>query len=208
MLIELALSLALQARTLRAADAGARPAFLLAVSELKASRFEKALSGFEAVLKKEPQQLEAAFYRGQCLYHLGRLDAAKTAMTDLSARAPEMPVTHYYLGRIAYDQSDLGEAFKQLQAAAALDPDLAMVRYYLGLVYFQHSQPQEAVLELKRSLELDPSLDRAAYALAFVSWNGLKQKAEAKQALQRLTGAKLDVVLRKKVAALKKELAA
>lgn len=208
MLIELALALALQTRTLCAADAGARPSFLQAVAELKASRFDAALRGFESVLKREPQQLEAAFYRGQCLYHLGRLDEAKAALTALSARAPEMPVTHYYLGRIAYDQSDLGEAFKQLQSAAALDPDLAMVRYYLGLVYFQHSQPNEAVLELKRCLELDPTLDRAAYALAFVSWNGLKQKAAAKSALQRLKGAKLDEALRKKVAALKKELAA
>lgn len=203
MLIELALGFALQGRP---ALADGRQDLIAAVAALKASRFEAALQGLDKVLQSDPQQLEAAFYHGQCHYHLGHLDQARQELSALSSRAPEMPVTHYYLGRIAYDQGDLAGAFKELHAAADLDPDLAMVRYYLGLVYFQHAQSSEAVLELKRCLELDPSLSRAAYALAYVSWHGLKQKDEAKSALARLKSLKLDAELKKKVATLKKEL--
>jgi tetratricopeptide (TPR) repeat protein len=152
-----------------------RESFLKAVTDLQARRFASARKGFEAVLVAQPGQLEALYYLGQALYHLGDLDGAKARFQAAAKADPSMPVTHYYLGRIAYDRGDLAAAFAALRQADELDAELPMVHYYLGLVYQGNQQSGPAALEFEKALSLQPDLGRAALAAAALRWQMLKE---------------------------------
>lgn len=188
------------------ASAPLRDAFIKAVDDLHARRFEAARAGMEAVLKQEPGQLEAGYYLGQALYHLGRLDEAKARFQKVAEADPSMPVTHYYLGRIAYDRGDLPAAFEALRHANELDAELPMVHYYLGLVYQSHQQSDAALLEFEKALSQQPDLGRAALAAATLRWQLLKQKPEA-LALVKKAEADADKAVAKKARELRAKIA-
>ena len=105
----------------------ARAMFLLGVSIQKQKRYEAALARFDSAIKMNqsfPEEAHEDHFRGWCLYHLGRLDEAKSAFNAHAELFPDEGDTQFGLGIIALDQGDLELATTHLERAIELQSSL------------------------------------------------------------------------------------
>jgi tetratricopeptide (TPR) repeat protein len=150
-------------------------------------QFEEAADAFAAVLAREPQNAEAAYWLTRAYtvlsdacfvqlvtnfpdswrtrqlraetYHLQQAD--KDAIEEYKAAVrlrPEDFELHRALGELYLASHALEEAKKELESALTLNPGDARGTYLLGSWYVDQRQPQAAIPYLVRSLRLDPSL--------------------------------------------------
>lgn len=106
--------------------------------EVKRGQYEESLVLFDRMLKKEPQDAEVLFARGEVYRLRGEPGDAERALADLQgasglAKAP--PETFRAIGFIAQQRGDkaaASQAFQSYLDKAPQAPDAAMVRSYLA----------------------------------------------------------------------------
>ncbi len=102
--------------------AGAGGAFKAAMGAYRRSDFQSAANELEALIRLEPENTEARFYRGVSLLLIGKNDEATSVLSDATDRAAATPlgeVCSYYLA-LAHARSGHVEQARA-QAAAVID---------------------------------------------------------------------------------------
>src|SRR3989442_1453522 len=74
--------------------AGCATPYGRARTALAEERYEEAASGFEEILTRHPDRLDALIGLGKARYKLGTFDDAITALTRAAARAPKSESGH------------------------------------------------------------------------------------------------------------------
>ena len=102
--------------------AGCATPYGRARTALAEGRYEEAASGFEEILTRHPDRLDALVGLGKARYKLGAFDDATTALTRAVALAPKSETAHFYLGLSHLRKGEDGPAEEHLKTLLGLAP--------------------------------------------------------------------------------------
>lgn len=128
-----------------------------------------------------PNNEENHFERAMGFKRARQLEAAREALRDAVAAAPDHAEAWAELGWITYVlELGLGEAARCLERGVRLDPYDGMAHLYLGIVSNRRDQQEvsEAHFRLALGLTDDPALVHAFFAEEFLWGNGRYGEAE------------------------------
>jgi tetratricopeptide (TPR) repeat protein len=126
-------------------------------------RYDEALDRVTKVLKNDPENLEARFYRGQILLRRPQPDlaAAVNELTEVRKLAPNHPPTRVLLADAYRLQGDMPKALRELQEGLRIDATSRELRLRLMDVRSDESmgaQDLNEVLRLAREARANPTL--------------------------------------------------
>ena len=121
--------------------------------------FESAISQYEAILDKQPNNLIALNNLASLLLDQKSDPSSLKKAALMAAALRKSPVAQFKdtLGWASYRQGDYRNAVLLCEEAAAALPDQAVVRYHLGMSFIAVGQPAKASEQLKKALELAPN---------------------------------------------------
>jgi len=89
---------------------------------LREGRYGEAATGFEDVLAKEPDKIDALIGLGVAKYRAGAFDEALPPLDRAVARAPKLPVARLYLGLAHLRRGEIGPVEEHFNALVAERP--------------------------------------------------------------------------------------
>jgi tetratricopeptide (TPR) repeat protein len=154
---------------------------------LWAEEYEKALSYFLEVVKKNPNHGEAYFQIGYCRGKLGRYQEAIEPYQEAIRIKPDNIGAYNNLCGAYGRVGRYLEALNSCKKAILFEPDLFEAHNNLGWSYHQLGRYQEAIESCKRAIRIKPDFAQAHYNLGN-SYAALERYEEAiesyKQAIQ------------------------
>src|SRR5207245_2521782 len=102
--------------------AGCATPYGRARTALAEERYEEAASGFEEILTRHPDRLDALIGLGKARYKLGAFDDEINALTRADARAPESANAYLFLEMCHHRKDKDGPAEEHLKTLLALGP--------------------------------------------------------------------------------------
>ncbi len=121
--------------------------------------WDEALGFYESYLERHPAAPFRAYAlrrKAQCLWRLGRREAAEAAFREVVSLAPAHADTRLDLGELLREMGRLGEALEQLEWARALIPERAEYARALGLAYAEVGRLEEAWAQLREAAAAQP----------------------------------------------------
>jgi arylsulfatase A-like enzyme/Flp pilus assembly protein TadD len=138
----------------------------LSKCDLALGKYAAAESTLNSALRLRPDNLEARFYQGICLFQEGRFKDAQASLQPLAKVLPNEPYLHFYLGGIHEKDGDSGQALEEYQKCATLDPNFEVAVYKVGYFLAKSGKFSEAAVQFKKVAEMDPSNASAHFNLA------------------------------------------
>lgn len=144
------------------------------------NKLDDAICIYDAILKKDPEYVEALFWLGY-LYQEKGLDAKALKMWQHALKNnPNHAPTLNCLGyTYAQEGKHLKEAETMLKKALNIEPENGAYLDSLGWIYFKQSKYQEAEIYLKKALSYLE--DAVVYEHMIVLYEALKKKSIAKE---------------------------
>lgn len=163
--------------------------FILAKLAAQDGRYDDALSRMDKVLARNPDNAVLQFERAMILIDATRLDAAETALRNITASHPDLYDAQRVLGRLLLDRagnnrSTVEEALSHLQAAYKLDPDDIGTGMAVAQILLNTDRTAEAEKVLSSLLERAPDQRALNYTYAQVLTK-LGRGDESQQYLER-----------------------
>jgi tetratricopeptide (TPR) repeat protein len=131
--------------------------------EFAAQNYEQAAVAFSKVTRGDPDELEAAFYRGLSLMFTGNYPRAEEAFAAIARVLPLPEVVNNEGVAISRRGHDAIALFKE---AVAADPTDADYHFNLAVSLHTHGDKAESLKELAASLKLHPEDSEAKAAKA------------------------------------------
>lgn len=125
----------------------------LAISLAGAGRTGEAISHYEDLLKKWPENTTVRANLAALQYEQGRFDEAIHQFQEILAIAPGDAAAHRDLGNSLAMKGRLDESLKHLRRAMALDQGNPVTRVGLAQVLLRLGQPAEAIDQLRQALK-------------------------------------------------------
>jgi Flp pilus assembly protein TadD len=139
---------------------------------MRAGDLAGALARAEALLQKEPRNLQVRFLRGVILSDQGRTEQAVAAFEALTQDFPELPEPYNNLAVLHAGQGRLEQARALLQRAIDAQPNYVTAHENLGDLYIAL-----AAESYQRALKLDPNNRAVQSKLALARDIGAKLRA-------------------------------
>lgn len=124
--------------------------------------FNKALTHFEGLLAKEPNNLEAILGKIDALQGMGKTTEAGAFMQNKGASTADSLAAQAYLKMW---QRDIPGAKSGADQALQQDPDHYMALYLKGYIAFREKKLDEAESLLKRSISANPNYSESYYLM-------------------------------------------
>ncbi len=166
----------------------------LAIAQLETGRLSEAVTNFNAVLAKRPNDPDLLYYLGHAsgllsknaidtliaahpdsarahqalaenYFVLRQMPQAEREFTEALRIRPELPGLHLELGQVYANSAQWPKAEEEFRAESKLQPGNAEAVYRLGAALLQQGKPQEALPELRRSNQLKPDMPETLYSL-------------------------------------------
>ena len=126
-----------------------------------AGRSLEAIDRIEAVLRAEPQNMEALFLVGLIAAQIKFFDMAIDYLTRAMKLQPNNATIRHYLGKVHLDDTDPERAERHLKKAVALVPDRPDAMYDLARCYELGGKPAKAIEAYEAVMDLDADPSRA-----------------------------------------------
>lgn len=144
--------------------------------------FERKLE-FDAEMKTAPlSEAEAQAYLGDLLYHIHRLEDARTSLEQALALDAKLAMAHASLGLVLMEQKKFSEAKEHLQHAVAENSTSYLAHYYYAYTLSREVMPegqsvygvptataQKMRAELRKAIELKPDFPQSYHLLSFLN---------------------------------------
>lgn len=137
----------------------------LAGQLLDANRVSDAEGILEAVLKADPQCVDALHFMGMLHCRQGRVEEAIDSIRRALALAPQYAEAHFNLGNILRAVGRAEEAEQCFRRTLSLAPDLLEAHLALADVLRRAGRREEAAVHYERAVALDPSGAEANFQL-------------------------------------------
>lgn len=149
---------------------------------------EKAITEFEAALKKEPSNLELYEELGEQDQKISRFEAAREAYAKELQLNPNSGVALYNLGKMDVEGGKPEAGVANLRKAEAAHASGAATDYYLGLGLAQLGSNEDAAHWLEQALAGQPSpfVEQGALFQLGRVYGKLGRKQDAQRVLERL----------------------
>jgi len=122
----------------------ARIDFDIARTQFELTDFRSAIANFDAALKKDADNGEAAFYLGESWAKLGEWERARDSYSYALGHQYEKGAAFYGLGRAQVELGQFADAVTSLQRAIVLQPSLIKAHFQLGKAYRRLGRTREA----------------------------------------------------------------
>ncbi|WP_162910543.1 tetratricopeptide repeat protein [Hymenobacter oligotrophus] len=180
----------LQAAVAAAADAqkrGYNPPdlhLLLAEAHLAARRYDTSLDYLDRVLREQPDNASALFYKGLVYAALRDTVQALDYLRASAARVPRQPEVLHQLAYLLNANRQPAQAAPLVERGLHVDRQYAPLWYDRGRVFDLTALPDSAARQYARAIRLDTALYRADYRLGLYYYKA-KQHAKAIPHLRR-----------------------
>jgi len=161
---------------------------LLQARELeKAGQVDRAMQMYSAILRRNPDNLEAHYALGTLYEKIGQHLQALEQFERAKRVDPENLdiMVHHANAMAVLGRFEIAE--RELRRAARLDPMRPAIYTSLGIIQFRRGLYAQAEAELRRAIELDPE-SATAYHYRGESLNQLSRLDEALEMLERAAG--------------------
>lgn len=123
--------------------------FEIGLAQFNLNDFQDATVSFQAALKKDPSNGEAAFLLGDSWSGLGYWEKARDSYNDALSKGYSSGATHYGLGTAQVQLGSYEAAVANLEKALELNPSLKEAHFQLAKAYRQLGRLHEAQREAK-----------------------------------------------------------
>lgn len=152
--------------------------------------FAKARTSFSAVLRADPNNVDAGYYLGSSQYKLGDLAGAEISLGKVFELAPTNLTSGILLGQVYFRNKNwdkLANCYQTLKKYLKPDDKLNIVKVFgaLGLAYYNQKKFKEAITVLNIGLKANPRDLSSSYHLALCHYS-LGETEKAKQILESL----------------------
>lgn len=154
-------------------------AFDKGIAAVKAKKTAEALTLFNSIVEKDPNDFVAWTELGSVYFGDSKYTEAETAYLKALELKPDFMVALMNLGKLHLNQKQLEKAVIVLTKAAVTDATSANAFHFLGEAYLQSKQGSKAVIALNESIRLAP-IEKADLHLrlaALYNAAGLKDRA-------------------------------
>jgi tetratricopeptide (TPR) repeat protein len=140
----------------------------LGLAYIKSKRWPEAADTFAELARRQPDSVDAAYFRALALFNTGRVaeaerEARRALQIDAGASA-----AHTLLGIILGSRGENSNASDELSQAAALDPRSFDAYFNLGRVQYCMKDYTTAAASLRTAVSLDPQHAEARFFLGTV----------------------------------------
>ncbi|KUG07755.1 tetratricopeptide repeat protein [Solirubrum puertoriconensis] len=157
---------------------------LLAEANLAARRYDNSLDYLDRVLREQPDNASALFYKGLVYSALRDTIQALDYLRASVARAPKQPEILHQLAYLLNANRQPAIAAAYIERGLQADNKYAALWYDRGRVFDLAGQSDSAVRQYARAIQLDTTLYRADYRLGLYYFKA-KQHAKAIPLLRR-----------------------
>lgn len=140
----------------------------LAETYLRLGNFEKAEFYAEAVLQKEPNNLDALINYGGILNTLKKHEEAKKIFRKIIELDPSNNKAPLLLAIIEAESGNIEGGIRQLTTLVESNPENIMAYFYRAKLYIESSDLKKATLDFEKCLALRPSFIEAGTALGIL----------------------------------------
>lgn len=141
------------------------PRLALASACMERFRYEEAAAHCQAVLKQDPNHLDALNQLGKILERQGDYERALETFQRALQVNREHPETLYNLGIFYTGQDDFVAAEREFRRVLEIDASHADAAYQLGVIHTKRGLYVRAIHEFERVLEIDPQRVEAYFHL-------------------------------------------
>jgi len=151
--------------------------FLEGVAFFKEGNYAQAVTSFEKVLKKYPENPVIYYNLGISTIRNGQKDEGLAYLEKASSLSPKMSEVYIALAEVYFSEGDSGKARKAAEEAINLEPANPKGYYNLGLILYKSGQMDEALASFITATKLDPGFSSAYYqaGLAYVVKSQFKE---------------------------------
>jgi len=156
-----------------------------AVADFNSGNYEKAILGFQEVVKSDPKNLDAHLYLGKSFHLLKKDDDAINSFKQAVQIKPENANANFALGTIYYSRKQYETSLPYFDRAVKTNfksPEMLMA---LGENQRVLKQFDRAIVQYGKVIGFEPNNANAYYGLG-LTYIGLKNKIAARQQLQKL----------------------
>jgi tetratricopeptide (TPR) repeat protein len=157
---------------------------LLGETNLAARRYRTSLDYLDRVLRDEPNNASALFYKGLVYSALRDTAQALDYLRASAARAPRLPEVQHQLAYLLNANRQPTVAAPYIERGLQADRNYAPLWYDRGRVFDFAGLPDSAARQYARAVQLDSSLYRADYRLGLYYYKN-KRYAQAIRPLAR-----------------------
>jgi protein O-GlcNAc transferase len=146
----------------------------------QAGQYDKALSVFDRILKRDSRNADAHHLGGLALLQLKQFQKASEYIQKAVRINPRTANFRNSLGSVYQSMSEWDHAAKTLEKSIQLDPASIQSYLNLGNVFKQSGNLTKAIQVFKDALKIDPSFQDTRYKLA----NALKEAGNYSEAIE------------------------
>ncbi|MCY4491959.1 MAG: tetratricopeptide repeat protein [Thaumarchaeota archaeon] len=128
----------------------------LGITFVRLQQFSNALTYFDKVLKKYPDDHMAIFYKGICKHELGDYDDALQCFEQNISLDPKNVGAYSEMGKTYATMRQFEKAIEYFDKVIDLEPSNYLGYYYKGSSFFDLKMFDRAVTEFKKAYELNP----------------------------------------------------
>lgn len=156
-----------------------------AMTDYNARNYDKAVFGFQEVVKADPQNSMAHYYLGKSYQALKKDDDAIPAFKEALRIKGDYPEANFSLGTIYYNRKSYETALPYFDQAAKTNYKSAEMLMALGETQRMLKQYDRAIVQYGKVIGFEPNNANAYYGLG-LTYIGLNNKIGARQQLQKL----------------------
>jgi tetratricopeptide (TPR) repeat protein len=163
--------------------------FEIGKAQFELTDFASAASSFEAALKKDVSDGEAAFFLAESWAKLSDWQKARDSYTYALAHGYEKGPAYYGLGRAQVELGEFEGALGPLQRAIAIQPSLVNAHFELGKAYRQLGRTREAQGETRLFNAMTDRIDTSSELMGSdeeQSWKRVKPMLDANKEQEAL----------------------
>jgi tetratricopeptide (TPR) repeat protein len=163
--------------------------FEIGKAQFELTDFASATSSFEAALKKDAGDGEAAYFLAESWARLSDWQKARDSYTYALAHGYEKGPAYYGLGRARVELGEFEGAVRPLQRAKAIQPSLVNAHFQLGKAYRQLGRTREAQVENRLFSAMTDRVDTSSGVMGSdeeQAWKRVKPMLEANKEQEAL----------------------
>jgi tetratricopeptide (TPR) repeat protein len=123
--------------------------------------YDKAITGYQDVLKLDGDNEEALVLLGALYSRLGRHASAVEVLRRATALSPESFIANFGLGKALAADGQYDDALRSLKHAARLNGSIAELHLHMALAYDRLGLRGKAVDSFNRAIDFNPQLEQA-----------------------------------------------
>ena len=147
-------------------------------------KFDQALSQFSQLLKQDPSNIEARYFKGLTFNKAEKFDEAVVTFKKVLELDSKYSGARLQLGIAHFNLKSNVEAIQEFEKVLKQKPQDANAHLYLGFTHQQMEKYEDSLIHFQTAMSLDPSLSQIALFQIGLAFSEMNEKEEAKLAME------------------------